>query len=80
VIAFDYITAWRKEVPWVDDAQVEQDLVISRAVVEIFSHPLLADALALREARPYRNCTCAHLRDSPRTSISSKPPHSPPDQ
>jgi len=48
VIAFDYITTWRQEVPWVDDLQVEQDLMISRAIVEIFSHPLLANALALR--------------------------------
>ncbi len=48
MIPFDYITAWRAEAPWTDDAQVEQDLVISRALVEIFSHPLLTDALALR--------------------------------
>ena len=48
MIPFDYITAWRAEAPWIDDAQVEQDLVISRALVEIFSHPVLAGALALR--------------------------------
>ena len=30
-----YITAWRATAPWQDDAQVEQDLVLSRAVVEI---------------------------------------------
>lgn len=48
MIPFDYITAWRDEAPWVDDSQVEQDLVISRALVEIFSHPVLADAVALR--------------------------------
>ena len=52
MIPFDYITAWRAEAPWTDDAQVEQDLVISRALVEIFSHPLLADALALRGVSP----------------------------
>jgi predicted nucleotidyltransferase component of viral defense system len=48
VIPRDYITAWRSEAPWVQDFQVEQDLVISRALVEIFSHPLLHDALAFR--------------------------------
>jgi hypothetical protein len=48
VIPRDYITAWRAEAPWVQDFQVEQDLVISRALVEIFSHPLLRDALAFR--------------------------------
>jgi len=48
VIPRDYITEWRTVVPWVQDFQVEQDLVISRAVVEIFSHKHLRDALAFR--------------------------------
>lgn len=48
MIPFDYITEWRAQAPWVDDAQVEQDLVISRALVEIFRHPLLAESVALR--------------------------------
>lgn len=48
MIPFDYITEWREHAPWVDDAQVEQDLVISRALVEIFSHDTLHDALAFR--------------------------------
>jgi predicted nucleotidyltransferase component of viral defense system len=48
VIPRDYITEWRREAPWVQDFQVEQDLVISRALVEIFSNPLLHEALAFR--------------------------------
>jgi predicted nucleotidyltransferase component of viral defense system len=48
VIPRDYITEWRAKVPWVRDDHVEQDLVISRALVGIFSHALLGDALALR--------------------------------
>jgi hypothetical protein len=48
VIPRDFITEWRAEAPWVQDFQVEQDLVISRALVAIFSHPLLRDALAFR--------------------------------
>lgn len=48
MIPRDYITAWRTHAPWVQDAQVEQDLVISRALVEIFSRPVLAEALAFR--------------------------------
>lgn len=43
-----HITAWRTHAPWSTDAQVEQDLVISRAIVEVFSDPLLADNLAFR--------------------------------
>ena len=38
MIPRDYVTAWRATAPWVEDAQVEQDLVISRALVEMFSH------------------------------------------
>ena len=48
LIPRDYITEWRARAPWVQDSQVEQDLVISRALVEIFSHPVLADGLAFR--------------------------------
>ncbi|MGA8409011.1 MAG: nucleotidyl transferase AbiEii/AbiGii toxin family protein [Candidatus Acidiferrales bacterium] len=48
MIPRDYITEWRAIAPWVEDSQVEQDLVISRALVEIFSHPELAAALAFR--------------------------------
>src|SRR6266403_1372080 len=36
VIPRDFITEWRAEAPWVQDFQVEQDLVISRALVAIF--------------------------------------------
>jgi hypothetical protein len=42
------ITAWRPSAPWSTDAQVEQDLVLSRAIVEIFSDPTLASALVFR--------------------------------
>jgi len=31
------IVAWSSVVPWVDMRQVEQDLIISRAIVDIFS-------------------------------------------
>lgn len=48
MIPRDYITEWRERAPWVEDFQVEQDLVISRALVEIFSHPYLREALAFR--------------------------------
>ena len=39
------ITAWRSVAPWADDAQVEQDLVLSRAVVELFSDADLKDKI-----------------------------------
>lgn len=48
MIPRDFVTAWRKTAPWVQDALVEQDLVISRALVDIYSRPALAKALAFR--------------------------------
>ena len=48
MIPHDYITQWRERAPWSEDFQVEQDLVISRALVEIFSNPVLAGSLAFR--------------------------------
>lgn len=48
MIPRDYITAWRSEAPWIQDFQVEQDLIISKALVDIFSQPLLREALAFR--------------------------------
>jgi hypothetical protein len=48
VIPRDHILEWRARAPWPQDIQVEQDLVISRALVEIFSDRFLHDALAFR--------------------------------
>lgn len=42
------ITAWRSRAPWSRDEQVEQDLVLSRAVVELYSDPLIAQGFAFR--------------------------------
>jgi predicted nucleotidyltransferase component of viral defense system len=42
------ITAWRASAPWADDAQVEQDLVLSRAAVELFADESLTGTIALR--------------------------------
>lgn len=43
-----HIIAWRQQVPWQTNEQVEQDLVICRALVEIFSDEFLAGKLAFR--------------------------------
>jgi len=48
MIPRDYITEWRNEAPWIENFQVEQHLVISRALVDLFSHPPLSSALAFR--------------------------------
>lgn len=48
MIPRDYVTQWRAHAPWAMDAQVEQDLVISRALVELFRVPGVAGRLAFR--------------------------------
>ena len=42
------IVAWGHVAPWTEARQIEQDLIISRALVEIFSDPMLRDALRFR--------------------------------
>ena len=43
-----HIVEWRSVAQWVSDAQVEQDLIISRAMVAIFGTASLVDELAVR--------------------------------
>ena len=42
------IQQWRERAPWNTDAMVEQDLIICRALVDIFSDEFLRDNLAFR--------------------------------
>jgi predicted nucleotidyltransferase component of viral defense system len=42
------IVRWRAVAPWADDDDVEQDLVITLALFDIFGDPLLTEALAFR--------------------------------
>ena len=48
MISRAHITAWRSKAPWSTDAQVEQDLVLCRAIVDLFSDHLLAREVAFR--------------------------------
>jgi predicted nucleotidyltransferase component of viral defense system len=45
---------WRRTVRWADSNQVEQDLVLSRLIIEIAHHPLLGQELV------FRGGTCFH--------------------
>jgi hypothetical protein len=42
------IIAWSKNAPWAELRQVEQDLIICRALVDLFSDPLLSKELRFR--------------------------------
>jgi len=48
MIPLDYITEWRVQVPWPMPSQVEQDLILSRAIIALFAHPEVARHFAFR--------------------------------
>ncbi|MEO9475034.1 MAG: nucleotidyl transferase AbiEii/AbiGii toxin family protein [Cyclobacteriaceae bacterium] len=43
-----YIAQWQEFAPWIQFSQVEQDLIISRTLVEIFADDFLRENLAFR--------------------------------
>jgi predicted nucleotidyltransferase component of viral defense system len=48
MIPVAFINAWREHAPWSTSDQVEQDLVLSRAIVALYENPAVARALAFR--------------------------------
>lgn len=48
MIPQSYITAWRKQAPWQENYQVEQDLIIQRALIALFSDEFIKERLAFR--------------------------------
>lgn len=41
-----HIAKWRDQAPWTTNEQVEQDLIISKALVALFSDEFLSENLA----------------------------------
>ena len=48
MIPNSHLTAWATQTPWPDSRQIEQDLIISRALCDLFSAPKLQDKIAFR--------------------------------
>ena len=48
MIPNSYIQAWSIKAPWPDSRQIEQDLIISRALCDLFNAPALKDKIAFR--------------------------------
>ena len=48
-----YITEWRNKAPWQENYQVEQDLVIERALMAIYGNDFLHERLAFRGGTAY---------------------------
>jgi predicted nucleotidyltransferase component of viral defense system len=60
VIAQAYLNEWASQAPWPQQVQIEQDLVLSRLIVEIARHDLLGDELT------FRGGTCLHKLHLPK--------------
>ena len=48
MIPYNTITAWGTDHPWVSREQIEQDLILSKAIIDIYSHELLSKELIFR--------------------------------
>ncbi|MGA1847681.1 nucleotidyl transferase AbiEii/AbiGii toxin family protein [Deferribacter abyssi] len=48
MIPMRYILEWKEFAPWIDNSQVEQDLIIHRTIIELFSNKFLKSKLAFR--------------------------------
>lgn len=48
MIQQSYLLEWSEHYPWATYAQVEQDLILSRAMAEIYSNEFLSEKLTLR--------------------------------
>ena len=59
------IAKWKQQAPWNEFAQVEQDLIISRTLVEIFSDEFLRENLAFRGGTALHKL---YLKPAPRYS------------
>ena len=65
MIPVSYITEWSEKAPWGLNVQVEQDLIICRALVSIYSDVFLAEHLAFRGGTALGKL---YLRPQPRYS------------
>ncbi|HPS46601.1 MAG TPA: nucleotidyl transferase AbiEii/AbiGii toxin family protein [Bacteroidales bacterium] len=72
-----YINEWRQSVAWLENYHVEQDLVISRALVEIFSDEYLKEHLAFRGGtalhKLYANPAARYSEDIDLVQIKPEP-------
>lgn len=67
MIPIKQIIQWRQYAPWVFQSQVEQDLVLSRALVSLFNNPIIQASLAFRGGtalnKLYCDCSARYSED-----------------
>lgn len=61
MISSKQIIHWRQYAPWVFQLQVEQDLVLSRALVLLFQQPIIQETLAFRGGTAINKLYCNSL-------------------
>lgn len=61
MIPSHFITKWSHYVPWSYHSQVEQDLVLSRALVCLFQNPIIARFLAFRGGTALNKLYCGSV-------------------
>jgi hypothetical protein len=66
------IVAWGNVVPWAEQRQVEQDLIISRAIIDLFAEPFLCEQLRFRGGTALNSCTSPRPSGTRKTSIWSE--------
>jgi predicted nucleotidyltransferase component of viral defense system len=54
------LDAWRQKAPWPNEIDIEQDLILTRLIIDIATDPVLGEALA------FRGGTCLHKLHAPR--------------
>ena len=58
MIPLSHIQEWSAIAPWPDSRQIEQDLIISRALCDLFNSPALAGAIAFRGGTAIHKLLC----------------------
>ncbi len=77
MIPISYINEWRQQAPWPYQSQVEQDLVLSRALVSLYQEPLIQETLAFRGGtalnKLFCDCPTRYSEDIDLVQISQSP-------
>ena len=68
MIPMDHLQQWALIAPWPDSAQIEQDLIISRALCDLFNEPRLAGKIAFRGGTASTSCCFQNHCDIQKTS------------
>ena len=58
MIPINLITRWEKVAPWIYQSQIEQDLVLSRALLLMYQQPAIQESLAFRGGTALNKLYC----------------------